>query len=289
MRSALQRLDEALDRIRSVADDMDRRMLRATPAERDRDETVRCSCTVIVSGFFESFLKDTAEGFISIVSQRRLPFTGLPPRVQSRHFEGGGWILGEKAKGQALWTSADQLDIAKRLASPAVNAGRYTLLWEAYADTRGNPGPNVVKDFLVGLGVEQAGQKLDRALNGTWAATSLALRSFIDIRNECAHTGYALTVPTTGDLRRYADLIHEIATAVVSILESRLGEHPFGVNLNRATAQELRRVPGLGPARISALIRHRTANGPLSQLQDIVNVPGFSERLVDALAQHAHV
>jgi hypothetical protein len=49
-----------------------------------------------------------------------------------------------------------------------------------------------------------------------------ALDALIKLRNECAHTGKAVRVPTTGELRGYVDLLTDIGEGVTGVLEDRL-------------------------------------------------------------------
>jgi DNA uptake protein ComE-like DNA-binding protein len=291
MRRSLSQLVDSLNRIRDIASDMDSRVLSSTNAIRLRDETLRCSCTVILSGFLESFIKECAEAYITEISSRRVPFSDLPKPTQRCHFVEGGQLLGLKTREESrvAWISADHLDMVRRLSSPALSPASYSLLWEAFAITQGNPGPDVIDRILKDLGVESRGSRLDAVLGGGYSTVKLAMQSFIAVRNECAHTGTALTVPTTVDLSSYCDLIERIARAFVSVLETRLGEAPFGVNLNTASPLELGRIPRLGSNRITALITHRVAHGPFLSVEDIAHVRGFGPALAELVRIHVHI
>lgn len=291
MRTALSNFDSSLSRIRAVASDMDARILSSSPAERLRDETLRCAATVILSGFFESFLKDCTQAYVTLVCSRRVPFVNLSPLMQKQHFVVGGQILGFKYKkeGKVSWISADHLDIAKRLSSPTGQNGDYTLIWEAFASTEGNPSPTVILKILESLGVNEREPRLNRATANGYSALKLALQSFIDVRNECAHTGTTLNVPTTAELVGYCDLLYKIASAFVSVLEQKLSEAPLGVDLNTADATELSRIPGFGRNRVAALIQYRAANGKLAGIDEISCIPGIGKKLVEVIKLHAHV
>lgn len=270
---------------------MDARVLTATPDERLRDETLRCACTVILSGFFETFLKECAAAFIAEISLRNVPFSDLPPYTQLRHFEGGGELLGLKARNhsRASWVSGDHFDLVQRLSSPALRSSNYTLVWEAFATTQGNPGPDVVEEILKSLGVDNRNPRLNTALGGTYSGLRFALGAFILVRNECAHTGTAVNVPTTGAVRSYCTTIEAISHAVVCVLEGRLTEIPFGINLNTATIADLSRIRGLGTRRASALVAYRSAHGLFTDVADVKKVPGFGAKVFSILKLHARI
>ena len=51
------------------------------------------------------------------------------------------------------------------------------------------------------------------------------------------------------------------------------------VNINTASAEELERLPGIGPALASRIVEHRQKHGPFKRPQDIVIVRGMSAKL----------
>lgn len=50
---------------------------------------------------------------------------------------------------------------------------------------------------------------------------------------------------------------------------------PLVVNLNRATIDDLDRLPGVGPATAQAIIDHRARNGPFASVDDLLAVRGI--------------
>ena len=55
---------------------------------------------------------------------------------------------------------------------------------------------------------------------------------------------------------------------------------------NFADETELRRLPGIGPTKASAIVRDRRENGPFRTLEDLERVVGLGEKTVSRLAQH---
>lgn len=290
MTGALTRLQTSLDRIRDVADDMDTRLLTPHAEVRARDETLRCACTVILSGFLETFLKECVSDFVRVVASRRVPFSKLPDSTQKRHFVEGGQLVGQvmRGDGKVSWITATHVDLARRLAS-ATGTGEYELVWEAFANTQGNPSPSVIEEILKHLGVDKRRERLNLALAGDYPTVALQLSSFIAVRNECAHTGTTLNIPSPASLRDYCLLLKRVADAVVLVLLEALKNAPFGVNFNTATAAELTRIPGFGASRAQALVAYRAANGRLLNINDLARVPGIGAKLAASLSMYGHI
>ena len=55
------------------------------------------------------------------------------------------------------------------------------------------------------------------------------------------------------------------------------------VDLNRASAAELDRLPGVGPATAQAIVDDREQNGPFARVDDLERVPGIGPAKLDAL------
>ncbi len=61
------------------------------------------------------------------------------------------------------------------------------------------------------------------------------------------------------------------------------------VDLNQATQEQLESLPGIGPAKASAIVEHRESNGPFQAPGDIRAVPGIGEATFQQLAERITV
>jgi len=227
MRTALASFINSLNRVRDIAQDIDAnagQALASIPVLM-RHETIQCASTVILSGYFESFIKAAAEAFIRDLCQKGRPFSQLPEDIRHSHFIEGGRILAESAnakrKNRVSWILADGPDISRRLHSVSASSP-YELVWEAFADTGANPGPDIVKDFLGRFGISKVWPNLAAKMGVSENLAIAQLKSFIAVRNECAHTGAARHTPTPSELREYCDLLEKTGTGMIALLEDYL-------------------------------------------------------------------
>jgi len=61
------------------------------------------------------------------------------------------------------------------------------------------------------------------------------------------------------------------------------------VNINTATAQELQTLNGIGPAKATAIVEYRTANGPFKSPEDIKNVRGIGNGIYQKISSEITV
>ena len=232
MQRALTNLRASLTRVRDIAADIDAhaQAALANAAVQARHETTLCASTVILSGFLESFLREVAEEMVMEICNKAVPFNDLPPKIRVTHYWDGGQRLTavarrERKERPLLLTQAS--DVARRLASVASNQAPYEILWEAFADTQANPGSKEIGEFLGRFHVEKPIPTLAAAMNWTENTVVLRLGSFIQVRNECAHTGATTINITTTDVTGYCDLIDDVATGVVNTLRATLTKPPY--------------------------------------------------------------
>ena len=53
------------------------------------------------------------------------------------------------------------------------------------------------------------------------------------------------------------------------------------VNINTATAPELTALPGIGQAKAGAIIKYREANGPFKSVDELNNVKGIGDKILE--------
>lgn len=58
---------------------------------------------------------------------------------------------------------------------------------------------------------------------------------------------------------------------------------PSPIDINRAVAAELDSLPGIGPKLAERIIEYRDSNGPFTAVDDLAEVRGISERMVEIL------
>jgi hypothetical protein len=184
---------------------------------------MRCGSVVLLSGYFESFLKDCMRAFITEVNGYSKPIVMLS-EMKHVHFRQGAKALEWQLKRDKKAGSTTRCeDLVARLASVGMTTG-YTLVWEAFANTQSTPGPDVLSKLLGALGVQGTWKRLKEATPAGLVNLETFLTSFIAMRNECAHSGSTTSPPTATDLLEYGKNLDGLAEAVVNVLTARLVE-----------------------------------------------------------------
>ena len=61
------------------------------------------------------------------------------------------------------------------------------------------------------------------------------------------------------------------------------------ININTATAQELTALPGIGQAKAEALVQHRVANGPFKTVDELNDVKGIGNKILENIKNEVTV
>ncbi len=61
------------------------------------------------------------------------------------------------------------------------------------------------------------------------------------------------------------------------------GDANGGIDLNRSTAAELEELPGVGPVLATRIVDFREANGPFTEIEDLLDVGGIGEAKLEAM------
>ena len=84
----------------------------------------------------------------------------------------------------------------------------------------------------------------------------------------------------TGTLRASAEVLVWTSTTGAT---TPLGASPTRLDLNRASAQQLELLPGIGPSRAQRIFERRTLQGPFKSVYDLTAIRGVSRRLAEKL------
>lgn len=61
------------------------------------------------------------------------------------------------------------------------------------------------------------------------------------------------------------------------------------VNINKADAPDLEKLPGIGPALASRIIAHRDANGPFKSVENLTDVKGIGAKMLEKLRPYLKI
>jgi len=249
MSNSLLSFEESLTRIRDIINDINENVAQALKdtALRARHETTRCAMMVILSGFFESFIRNAADEFIAQLCARAVPFDRLPERIRATHFSGGAAILIKRAEKEKHANPMSESALMVRRLASVVSVMPYELVSEAFGETRANPSAQIVREFLGRFGIENPGQHLTHRSGLSESGLETTFKSFIALRNECAHTGTAGNVPSGSEIIDYCIFLDKVAIAMVDILNVHFSLPPFHVAAVTAPAPAAGLDPGVNP------------------------------------------
>lgn len=214
--------------INRLMDDIDSQ---ASQALKDSDtrrkhEAIKSASIVLLSGYLESFMRDVAEAFFFEARERGIKFRELPAVMHETHFIAGLEEAARIAKNDKK--QADPQFQSTRTAIRAISvppdSDISSLFWRAFAVTKGNPGPNVLSDFLKNFGIQSPLAQLAAVTNFGEGYLRTNLETFIKLRNECAHTGSVKNTPFPSAMRDYVHFLRVLTLGVTKLLDKKLVE-----------------------------------------------------------------
>jgi len=184
---------------------------------------ISCASVVLLSGYFESYLKDLIREYIESINALAKPLSDIPFSMRRKHYSGGADALVWASKrDKELQTLVMSQDLTARLASLS-NVTGYVLAWEAFANTNSNPGTDTVAALLGGLEVEK-GWKVIHDLSSQHGPLDAFLTAFMKVRNVCAHTGRHHTPPSGADLLDYIEKFRKLSECIEMAIAIRLDQ-----------------------------------------------------------------
>jgi competence protein ComEA len=87
---------------------------------------------------------------------------------------------------------------------------------------------------------------------------------------------------------------HAVAFALVLVvcgvaLAQKKSPPAKALDLNAATAEQLQRVPGIGPKTAAAIVNFRLKSGPFRRVDDLLAIKGISKRKLEELRPYVTV
>ena len=61
------------------------------------------------------------------------------------------------------------------------------------------------------------------------------------------------------------------------------------ININKANAQDLESVPGIGPSTAEKIVTYRNENGKFSSIDDLKNVTGIGEKKLESIKDYISI
>ena len=103
----------------------------------------------------------------------------------------------------------------------------------------------------------------------------------MSLRSFSGSLGRALVLPALA--------VTLLATAAPAAAEAEVTPAKRTVNVNQASADELARLPRVGPSLAGKIVAHREKNGPFKRAEDLMEVAGVGEKMFALLKPYVAV
>jgi len=194
---------------------------------------------------------------------------------------GAYWLL--RAPATPIETTLPMAGHASTTIASTPGAGSTTVRSGAEPTTSAGGGSTVVVDVAGAVAVPgvyelEAGARTHDAIE---IAGGLAADADAEALNLAAplHDGDRLYVPHLGVA------VPTVVPAAGGWGDPVSGSTPSAgpVDLNRASADELDALPGIGPATAAAIVTYRDESGPFASIDDLLDVPGIGPAKLEAI------
>lgn len=141
---------------------------------------------------------------------------------------------------------------------------------------------------LPGIVKLEEGSRIEDAINKAGGLTEDADISKVNLAF-VLEDGVKIKIPSNSDI---GDLEEDIVNngSGENILEDfENSSESTLLNINKATEQELQRLPGIGPSLASKIIKYRNEMGKFSNVEDIKNVNGIGENKFENIKNNISV
>jgi len=179
---------------------------------------------------------------------------GLRLRMTWRQAFAGGLCVA-LVGGGALWLGRPDAVAASPLPSPMAWGSGEAVVGTLVVDVAGAVAAPGLQELPMGARVADA-------IDAAGGASADAVLDALNLARKVSD-GEQILVPHQGEE-------HEAAGSGL-------------INLNRASAQELEQLPGVGPVLAERIVADREANGPFTSVEDLDRVPGVGAAIVGAL------